>query len=111
MKNNTPPGDKQVRALFVTGGNPLITMANSGRMKKAFEDLELLAVSYALTNSTPHSTVWAQSVVTSTGGRVTEASGSTSHRARRTAKLMSEGATEMAGIVEAPPATELASLR
>jgi anaerobic selenocysteine-containing dehydrogenase len=36
------PGDRQVRAMFVTGGNPLITMANSGRLKKAFESLELL---------------------------------------------------------------------
>ena len=36
------PGPRQVRALFVTGGNPLITMANAGRLKEAFEDLELL---------------------------------------------------------------------
>ena len=36
------PGEEQIRALFVTGGNPLITMANSNRLKKAFEDLELL---------------------------------------------------------------------
>lgn len=38
------PGEKQVKALFVTGGNPLITMANAGRLKKAFEKLELLVV-------------------------------------------------------------------
>ncbi|MCU0447553.1 MAG: molybdopterin-dependent oxidoreductase [Microscillaceae bacterium] len=37
-------GDKQVKALFVTGGNPLITMANSQRLKEAFEKLELLVV-------------------------------------------------------------------
>ncbi|HYB98955.1 MAG TPA: molybdopterin-dependent oxidoreductase [Candidatus Limnocylindrales bacterium] len=36
------PGHGQVRALFVTGGNPLITMANAGRLKEAFEKLELL---------------------------------------------------------------------
>ena len=36
------PGDRQVKALFVTGGNPLITMANSGRMREAFRKLELL---------------------------------------------------------------------
>ena len=36
------PGQGQVKALFVTGGNPLITMANSERLKKAFESLELL---------------------------------------------------------------------
>ncbi|MEZ4287634.1 MAG: molybdopterin-dependent oxidoreductase [Polyangiales bacterium] len=38
------PGDRQVRALFVTGGNPLITMANAGRLKEAFRKLELLVV-------------------------------------------------------------------
>ncbi len=36
------PGERQVRALFVTGGNPLLTMANAGRLKKAFSELELL---------------------------------------------------------------------
>lgn len=35
-------GPKQVRALFVTGGNPLITMPNSGKLRRAFEKLELL---------------------------------------------------------------------
>jgi anaerobic selenocysteine-containing dehydrogenase len=38
------PGDGQVRALFVTGGNPLLTMANSGRLREAFAQLELLVV-------------------------------------------------------------------
>ncbi|MCA9687211.1 MAG: molybdopterin-dependent oxidoreductase, partial [Myxococcales bacterium] len=36
------PGKKQIRALFVTGGNPLLTMANSARLRQAFESLELL---------------------------------------------------------------------
>ena len=36
------PGKKQIRALFVTGGNPLITMANSNRLRKAFSQLDLL---------------------------------------------------------------------
>jgi anaerobic selenocysteine-containing dehydrogenase len=36
------PGQGQVRALFVTGGNPLLTMANGGRLREAFEKLELL---------------------------------------------------------------------
>lgn len=36
------PGRAQVRALFVTGGNPLITMPNSARLREAFEKLELL---------------------------------------------------------------------
>jgi anaerobic selenocysteine-containing dehydrogenase len=36
------PGDRKIRALFVTGGNPLITMANAGRLREAFGELELL---------------------------------------------------------------------
>jgi formate dehydrogenase len=36
------PGKGQLKALFVTGGNPLITMANSERLRKAFQQLELL---------------------------------------------------------------------
>ncbi len=31
------PGDRQIKALFVTGGNPLITMANSERLRRAFD--------------------------------------------------------------------------
>ena len=38
------PGDSQIKALFVTGGNPLITMANSERLRDAFQKLELLVV-------------------------------------------------------------------
>ena len=36
------PGPGQVKALFVTGGNPLITMADAGRLREAFGQLELL---------------------------------------------------------------------
>jgi formate dehydrogenase len=36
------PGPRQVRALFCTGGNPLLTMANSARLRQAFESLDLL---------------------------------------------------------------------
>lgn len=36
------PGPGQIRALFVTGGNPLLTMADGARLKQAFENLELL---------------------------------------------------------------------
>ncbi len=36
------PGPRQVRALFVTGGNPLLTMANAGRLRETFSKLELL---------------------------------------------------------------------
>ncbi len=46
------PGDRQVRALFVTGGNPLITMANAGRLRQAFEKLELLVTLDIFRNET-----------------------------------------------------------
>ena len=46
------PGDKQVRALFVTGGNPLITMADAGKLKKAFQELELLVTLDLFRNET-----------------------------------------------------------
>lgn len=46
------PGEKQVRAMFVTGGNPLITMANSNRLRKAFQKLELLVTLDILPNET-----------------------------------------------------------
>jgi formate dehydrogenase len=36
------PGKEKIRALFVTGGNPLITMADSNRLHEAFQKLDLL---------------------------------------------------------------------
>jgi len=41
-----------VRALFVTGGNPLITMANAGRLRDAFGKLELLVTLDLFRNET-----------------------------------------------------------
>lgn len=38
----TTPGAGQVRALFVSGGNPLLSFPDTGRLRKAFEQLELL---------------------------------------------------------------------
>jgi formate dehydrogenase len=46
------PGNEQVRALFVTGGNPLITMPGSERLKAAFEKLDLLVALDILPNET-----------------------------------------------------------
>ena len=46
------PGAGQLRALFVTGGNPLITMAGAGRLREAFEALELLVTIDILPNET-----------------------------------------------------------
>lgn len=46
------PGKGQVRALFVTGGNPLITMANAGRLREAFAKLDLLVTLDIFPNET-----------------------------------------------------------
>jgi formate dehydrogenase len=46
------PGERQVRALFVTGGNPLITMANAGRLRRALGELELLVTLDLFRNET-----------------------------------------------------------
>jgi formate dehydrogenase len=46
------PGPRQVRSLFVTGGNPLLTMANAGRLREALGDLELLVVTDIFLNET-----------------------------------------------------------
>lgn len=48
------PGDRQVKALFVTGGNPLITMANGARLREAFAQLELLVTLDILPTETGH---------------------------------------------------------
>jgi formate dehydrogenase len=48
----TAPGPGQVRALFVTGGNPLLTMANSARLRDALRRLELLVVTDIFLNET-----------------------------------------------------------
>ncbi len=36
------PGPGRIRGLFVTGGNPLLTMPNAGRLRDALKSLELL---------------------------------------------------------------------
>ncbi|NRA42275.1 MAG: molybdopterin-dependent oxidoreductase [Pseudomonadales bacterium] len=46
------PGEQQIKAMFVTGGNPLLTMANSQRLKDAFQQLELLVVTDIYLNET-----------------------------------------------------------
>jgi formate dehydrogenase len=46
------PGTDQIKALFVTGGNPLLTMANSDRLREAFQQLELLVVTDIYLNET-----------------------------------------------------------
>jgi anaerobic selenocysteine-containing dehydrogenase len=46
------PGKGQVRALFVTGGNPLITMPSAGRLREAFQKLDLLVTLDIFRNET-----------------------------------------------------------
>lgn len=45
-------GDGQIKAMFVTGGNPLLTMANSERLKTAFQHLDMLVVTDIYLNET-----------------------------------------------------------
>lgn len=46
------PGPEQIRALFVTGGNPLLTMPNAGRLRAALGTLDLLVVTDIYLNET-----------------------------------------------------------
>ena len=46
------PGEDQLKALFVTGGNPLMTMANSGRLRDALGELDMLVVTDIYLNET-----------------------------------------------------------
>jgi len=46
------PGPRQVRAVIVTGGNPLITMPNAARLREAFSRLELLVTVDLFKNET-----------------------------------------------------------
>jgi len=52
------PGPRRIRALFVTGGNPLITMANAGRLREAFGKLELLVTLDLFRNETGSVAHW-----------------------------------------------------
>jgi anaerobic selenocysteine-containing dehydrogenase len=45
-------GPGQIKALFVTGGNPLITMPNAGRLREALKKLELLVTLDLFVNET-----------------------------------------------------------
>ena len=46
------PGKEQVTTLFVTGGNPLMTMPNAERLRSAFSQLKLLVVTDIYLNET-----------------------------------------------------------
>ncbi|MEQ9497295.1 MAG: molybdopterin-dependent oxidoreductase [Deltaproteobacteria bacterium] len=45
-------GEERIRALFVTGGNPLVTMADAGKLREAFSELELLVTLDIFENET-----------------------------------------------------------
>jgi formate dehydrogenase len=45
-------GPERLRGLFVTGGNPLTTMAGAGRLREALAELELLVVTDIFLNET-----------------------------------------------------------
>ena len=46
------PGEGQLKSLFVTGGNPMLTMAGGGKLRDAFSQLELLVTLDILPNET-----------------------------------------------------------
>ena len=52
------PGEGQIRAMFITGGNPLLTMANGERLREAFASLELLVVLDIFQNETASLAHW-----------------------------------------------------
>lgn len=52
------PGPGKIRALFVTGGNPLITMPASSRLRDALSELELLVVLDILPTETASIADW-----------------------------------------------------
>jgi anaerobic selenocysteine-containing dehydrogenase len=52
------PGPRQIRALFVTGGNPLLTMPGSARLREALRKLELLVVLDILPSETATEAHW-----------------------------------------------------
>jgi len=51
-------GPGKIRALFVTGGNPLITMPGAGRLRRAFEKLDLLVTVDLFVNETGSLADW-----------------------------------------------------
>ena len=42
----TTPGERQLRALFVSAGNPVLSVPDGDALESAFGELDLMAVSY-----------------------------------------------------------------
>ncbi len=52
-KEITTPGDRQIRALFVSAGNPVLSVPNGDELEAAFEELELsVALDFYVTETT-----------------------------------------------------------
>ncbi len=52
------PGAGQLKGLFVSGGNPLLSMANAGRLREAFSQLDLLVSIDIQRNATAELAHW-----------------------------------------------------
>lgn len=54
-KEITTPGDRQLKALFVSAGNPVLSVPNGNELEAAFEALELsVALDFYVTETTAH---------------------------------------------------------
>ncbi|MDH6244678.1 molybdopterin-dependent oxidoreductase [Mycobacterium sp. OTB74] len=54
-KEIATPGERQLRALFVSAGNPVLSVPNGPELESAFEDLELsVALDFYVTETTAH---------------------------------------------------------
>jgi anaerobic selenocysteine-containing dehydrogenase len=52
------PGEGQIKAMFIAGGNPLLSTPNGNQLTKAFEGLEFMfAVDFYITESTRHANI------------------------------------------------------
>ena len=54
-KEITTPGDRQIKALFVSAGNPVLSVPNGDELEAAFEQLDLsVALDFYVTETTAH---------------------------------------------------------
>ncbi len=54
-KEITTPGDRQIKAMFVSAGNPALSVPNGNELETAFETLELaVALDFYVTETTAH---------------------------------------------------------
>ena len=52
-KEITTPGDRQIKAMFVSAGNPVLSVPNGDELEAAFEELELsVALDFYVTETT-----------------------------------------------------------